>query len=229
MKQEQERALEIIELDTIERLNDIEHDKWIESERRVEREWKKQKLKLEEQAKKKEEERRRIKEEFEAEQKRLEQIAFEKRCLIIEQKEKQADLERRIQAYVDGISEIPVELFEVAETNPGKELCPFFVKTATCRYGNKCTRNHRRPKIGKILLIPGFFTNIHLDQSKATEYGNDLTLEYDENELLEQYKEFYTDAVTEFEKFGCMKHFVVCSNYEPHLRGHVFVEYSTER
>lgn len=225
----QEEALELVQLENIERLNDIEHDKWIESERRIERLWKIKQLKLEEQAKKREEERRLIQEEFEAEQKRIKQKAFEKRCLIEEEKLRHADLERRIQAYIDGCGEIPPELFEVAETNPGKEPCPFFEKSATCRFGNKCMRNHRKQKISKMLFIPGFFTNIRLDQSKSTEYGNDLTLEFDEKELIKDFKEFFIDAVPEFEKFGCLKHFAVCSNYEPHFRGLVFVEYDTER
>lgn len=195
----------------------------------MEREWKKLQLKLEEQARKKEAERQRIREEFEAEQKRIEQAANERKRFIEEEKQKQIDLEERIQKYVDGLGEIPPELFQIAETNPGKEVCPFFQKSSTCRFGNKCIRNHQRPKIGKMLFLPAFFTNIHLEQSKATEYGSDLTLEFDENELYKDFKEFFTDVVPEFEQLGCMRHFAVCSNYEPHLRGHVFVEYTSER
>lgn len=225
----EERALELIELDNIEQLNKIEHEKWIESELKVEREWAIQKCKLEEQAKKKEAERKRIQEEFEAEQKRIAVVEEEKKRLIEEEKQRQIDLERRIRAYIDGVGEVPPELLIDAETNPAKEMCQFFLKTAACRFGNKCLRNHKRPRLSKVLLMPAFFTNIHLDQSEATEYGNDLTLEYDENELITSFHRFFEDVVPEFENFGCIKHFVSCTNYEPHLRGHVLVEFTSQR
>lgn len=225
----EERALELIELDKIERLNKIQHELWLESELRVEREWAIKKSRLEEQAKKKEKERKRIQEEFEAEQKRIAKAEEEKKRLIDEEKRRQIDFERRIHEFIEGIGEIPSELLIEAESNPCKEICHFFMKKAACRFGNKCLRNHKRPRISKILLMSTFFNSIHLEQSKATEYGNDLTLEYDENELNTNFREFFADVVPEFERYGSVKHFVVCANYEAHLRGNVLVEYSSER
>lgn len=217
------------ELDRINHLNEIEHDKWIESERRIEKIWKKQQCKLEEQAKKLEEERRRIQEEFEAEQKRIADAAEEKRRVIWEQQQRQIDLENRIQAFIEGVGGVPSELMVEAETNPNKVLCTFFERTASCRFGHKCIKNHKRQKLSKILVMPAFFNNIHFEQSRETEYGSDITLEHDEIELYENFKEFFDDVIPEFEQFGHIEHFVVCNNYEPHLRGHVFVEYTSER
>lgn len=217
------------ELERINLLNEIEHDKWIASERRIEKNWKIQQCKLEEQAKKLEEERRRIQEEFEAEQKRIVEAEEEKSRLIREQQQRQIDLENRIKDFIEGFGEVPAELMVEAETNPTKELCSFFAKTASCRYGHKCIKNHKRYKLSKILVMPAFFNNIHLEQSRETEYGSDMTLEHDETELYEDFKEFFDDVVPEFEYFGHIEHFAVCNNYEPHLRGHVFVEYTTER
>lgn len=224
-----ERALELIELDTIRQINEIEHNKWLESEIQIERKWKEQQLKIEEQSKKAEEERRRIQDEFEAQQKRIEKVIEEKKRLLEEQREREIDLERRIQAFIDGVNEMPPELLIEAETNPSKGLCPFFTNTATCRFGNKCNRNHKRQKIGKILQVPAFFSNICLDQNKNTEYGNDLVLEHDEKDIYENFTEFFVDVVPEFERFGEIQHFVVCKNSAAQLRGYVFVEYSTER
>lgn len=229
IKQAQERTLEIIQLEHIERMNKIEHNKWIEYEIQIEAKWKERKSKIEEQAKKVEAERRRIQKEFEAEQKRIAVAAEEKKRLFEEQKQREIDLENRIQAYLNDSIEMPPELMVEAESNPGKEPCPYFGKTATCRFGNKCTKNHKRQKISKILMMPGFFTHIHLEQGKDNEYGADLSLEHDDNDLYEQFNEFFVDTVPEFERFGQIEHFVACKNYEPQLRGHVFVEYSSER
>lgn len=35
-------------------------------------------------------------------------------------------------------NELPPELLAVAETQPGKEQCQYFLKTGSCRFGNKC-------------------------------------------------------------------------------------------
>lgn len=227
--QAQQRALELLQLENIERMNAIEHNKWVEYEIQIEAKWTEHKLKIEEQAKKIEAERRRIQDEFEAEQKRIAEAAEEKKRLLDEQKQREIDLENRIQAYLDESIGMPAELMVEAETNPGKDPCSYFAKTATCRFGNKCTKNHKRPKISRILMMPGFFTHIHFEQSRDTEYGADLSLEHDDSELYEQFKEFFADVVPEFERFGRIEHFIACRNYEPHLRGHVFVEYSSER
>lgn len=229
IKEAQEKALELVQLENIKRMNEIEHQKWIESEIQVELRWKEQRLRIEEHTKRVEVERRRIQEEFESEQKRVDQAIEQKRRLIEEQRQREIDLENRIQAYLDDAIEMPAELMVEAETNPGKELCTYFAKTGSCRFGNKCAKNHKRYKIGKILMIPAFFNNIYLEQTKETEYGTDMALEHDEAELYESFQQFFVDVVPEFENFGHIEHFVVCRNFEPHLRGHVYVEYSTER
>lgn len=225
----EERALELILLENIEQMNKIEHNKWIEYEKQVELKWNEQKLKIEEHTKKVEAERRRIQEEFENEQKRVAQAVELKKQLIEEQRQREIDLERRIQAYIDGMDDKPPELLDEAETNPGKEQCPIFMKTSSCRFGNKCIRNHKRPKISRILMLPAFFINFCLDQSKETEYGNDISLEHDENDLNTDFNEFFADVIPEFENLGQILNFLVCKNTGPQLRGYVFVEYDSER
>lgn len=46
--------------------------------------------------------------------------------------------------------EPPAELKVMHETRPEAELCPFFSKTACCRFGDQCSRNHQYPGISKV-------------------------------------------------------------------------------
>lgn len=55
---------------------------------------------------------------------------------------------------------------------------------------------------------------------------SDLTLEYEEGDIYEEFKLFYEDVFPEFETIGHVTRFVVCCNYEPHLRGNVYVQFS---
>lgn len=195
----------------------------------MEKRWQEEQRRREDIRKTKEAERKRIQDEFEAEQKRIAQVAEEKLRREEEMMQMQEDLQRRIQEFVNSDGEMPPELHELAETNPGKELCTYFNKNGACRFGNKCSKNHIRPKISTTLFVPGFFSNIHLEHSRATEYGNDLTLEFEEYELYKAYQEFFEDIAPEFQKYGRVEHLVTCQNYEPHYRGNVYVEYSNER
>lgn len=43
------------------------------------------------------------------------------------------------------------------------------------------------------------------------------------------FREFYRDIRNEFEKYGRLTNLLVCCNREIHLRGNVYVSYSTER
>lgn len=81
----------------------------------------------------------------------------------------------------------------------------------------------------QIILIPNMFTHILLDQTKKTEYGNDIAFEFDDIDLYEKFAEFFIDVSVEFERFGKIQHFWVCSNDQPHLRGNLYVEYERQR
>lgn len=225
----EERALELAELEAIKQQNEIENEKWIESELKIEAEWRVHLRKLEAKKKVEEAEQQRKQAEFETREKRRAQAEEKKKRRIEEEIRFHEELQFKINEFLIGDGDLPIELKSNADTNPGNPLCQFFEKTATCKFGNKCLKNHSRPRISSILLIPRFFTNISLEQSKATEYGSDLTLEYNERDLYDDFKDFFDDAVPELEKFGRIIHFVVCHNYEPHLRGHVYVEYDCER
>jgi len=60
------------------------------------------------------------------------------------------------------------------------------------------------------------------------EADQDTSLEYDEKEAYENFKQFYEDTLPEFRKAGTVVQFKVCCNHEPHLRGNVYVQYTSE-
>lgn len=53
----------------------------------------------------------------------------------------------------------------------------------------------------------------------------DLILEYEEGELYNNFKDFYDDIVPEFKAAGHVVQVKICCNYEPHLRGNVYIQY----
>ncbi len=53
----------------------------------------------------------------------------------------------------------------------------------------------------------------------------DVDLEFEESETYQHFREFYDDTLPEFKEAGKVIQFKVCCNYEPHLRGNVFVQF----
>lgn len=212
-----------------EYLREETHRKWQEYDNLVQEQWKIKQEKLAKIAEAQEQERLRIRAEFDANKERLRKLKEEKLRLAEEKLEQHKRLADAIDRYINGSGDLPDELKINAESNPGKAMCPFFEKTSTCRYGMKCSRNHCRPGISRLLLIPNFFTHIRLDQSKHTEYGSDFCLEIDDSELYRDFNEFFNDVEPELSTFGRIITFCVCSNQEPHLRGHTYVEFDDQR
>ena len=60
----------------------------------------------------------------------------------------------------------------------------------------------------------------------SVKYSVDLTLEFEESELYQHFETFYYDILPEFKSVGCVVQLKVSCNYEPHLRGNVYVQYS---
>ena len=54
----------------------------------------------------------------------------------------------------------------------------------------------------------------------------DISLEYEDSDFYEHFREFYRDTLPEFEAAGQVVQFKVSCNYEQHLRGNVYVQYS---
>lgn len=225
----EQQTLELVRQQSDEHLRQETHRKWQEYDKLVQEEWRIKQEKLAKIQEAQEEEKCRIRAEFEANKERLRKLKEEKERLAEEKLEQHKRLADAIDRYIVGNGSLPDELKVNAESNPGKPTCPFFEKTSTCRYGIKCSRNHCRPGISRLLLIPNFFSHIRLDQSKQTEYGNDFSLEIDDSELYRDFNEFFNDIELELARFGNIINLCVCSNQEPHLRGHTYVEFDDQR
>ncbi|XP_076764384.1 uncharacterized protein LOC143431496 [Xylocopa sonorina] len=201
---------------------------WLEEEVRAQKEWqllqeRKQRawqLQLEQEAK--------VRQEFEAKQEAVRKKQEEEKRRREEDVRKREQLLKEIDDYIDNGIKTPEALREVIDSQPGKELCPFFTKTGACRYGDTCSRNHRRLCLSKVILVPGFYTHFSLEKNSA-EYDTDIGLEFENSETRQHFREFYKDVVPELESFGRIKTLKYCCNTEVHLRGNLYVEYYIER
>ncbi|KAK9694677.1 RNA recognition motif [Popillia japonica] len=187
------------------------HRRWIEVEQRAQEEWQilQDKLTLvrEESAR----QQTLIKAEWEKEQRKLKELEEKKLKEEEEKLKQQLLLQEQLENFIEKGGHIPKELQKILETNPNKPVCPFYKKVGACRFGDACSRNHQRPY-----------------QSMENEYGSN-SLEFESHERYSHFKEFFYDVLPELEKFGDIKQFEVCCNEEPHLRGNVYVEYSSSR
>ncbi|KAK3594908.1 hypothetical protein CHS0354_020565 [Potamilus streckersoni] len=109
------------------------------------------------------------------------------------------------------------------------ETCLFYSRTGACRFAERCSRAHPYPEVSRTLMFPGMYNHFELQQGLMEEYDLDIVLEYEDSEIYNNFKEFYEDVLPEFKKLGRVVQFKVSSNYEPHLRGNVYVQYRTKR
>ncbi|XP_031584727.1 U2 small nuclear ribonucleoprotein auxiliary factor 35 kDa subunit-related protein 2 [Oreochromis aureus] len=210
------------------------HEEWLERERIAQEEFRLRLEKEETARKRKEEEERMIKEEWEAQQRREQEEKEQK------QQEKR-DREEAVQKMLDEAEnqlenggpwmnpEAPVT---VSSENFGTERdvanCPFFLKTGACRFGDRCSRKHTYPTTSPTLMIRGMFRTFGMEESRRDDYDIDACLEHSEEEMQESFLEFYHDVLPEFKSVGKVLQFKVSCNYEPHLRGNVYVQFDTE-
>lgn len=79
------------------------------------------------------EQRMKIHKELEARNEELRKKEEEWRRKRKEQLQKREQLLKDIEDYADNGAKTPEALREIRETQPGKDLCPFFMKTNACR------------------------------------------------------------------------------------------------
>lgn len=103
-----------------------------------------------------------------------------------------------------------------------QEPCPFFLKTGACRFGDSCSRAHPVPVCSRTLLLRGLYGHLSLEPH----HGDDA-LETDERELQAHFEDFFWDVLGELRRVGTVRQLRVCRNLEPHLRGNVYVQYSS--
>uniref|UniRef100_A0A674GLE1 Zinc finger CCCH-type, RNA binding motif and serine/arginine rich 2 n=1 Tax=Taeniopygia guttata TaxID=59729 RepID=A0A674GLE1_TAEGU len=121
------------------------------------------------------------------------------------------------------------EEFKNLGTEKDRANCPFYIKTGSCRFGDRCSRKHNYPTSSKTLLVRGMFITFGMEQCRRDDYDTDASLEYSDEETYQQFLEFYEDVLPEFQNVGKVVQFKVSCNYEPHLRGNVYVQYQSEK
>nr|XP_023679686.1 U2 small nuclear ribonucleoprotein auxiliary factor 35 kDa subunit-related protein 2 isoform X2 [Paramormyrops kingsleyae]XP_023679687.1 U2 small nuclear ribonucleoprotein auxiliary factor 35 kDa subunit-related protein 2 isoform X2 [Paramormyrops kingsleyae]XP_023679688.1 U2 small nuclear ribonucleoprotein auxiliary factor 35 kDa subunit-related protein 2 isoform X2 [Paramormyrops kingsleyae] len=205
------------------------HLEWMERERVAQEEFNLIREREEMAKRKQEEEERRIKEEWEAREKREKEEREQK------QQEKR-DREEAVQKMLDqaesqldcsGLWKNPEAPMDYG-TEKDRANCPFFLKTGACRFGERCSRKHAHPTCSSTLMIRGMFVTFGMEQCRRDDYDTDASLEYSEEDVQQQFLEFFEDVLPEFKSAGKVVQFKVSCNFEPHLRGNVYVQYDTE-
>ncbi|CAB3249868.1 unnamed protein product [Arctia plantaginis] len=226
----EQELMETLMLEQIKKSNKEENDKWIQAEKINIEQWNKLQEEREKLHQKHLEQVAKIKLEFELEQKNKKIEEERLKEVQRKHKKKQAIFMHNLDKFLSGdADEPPSELRVIHETRPNAELCPFFFKTACCRFGDQCSRNHQYPGISKVLLATNFFTHFGLSNANLNEYDTDIMLEYEDSDTYKEFKEFFFDVISEFEKFGKITQFKVCKNHEKHLRGNTYIEFAELR
>lgn len=60
-----------------------------------------------------------------------------------------------------------------------------------------------------MLLGTNFYVHFGLSNANLNEYDTDIMLEYEDNDTYKEFKEFFYDVLSEFEKFGRIIQFKV--------------------
>ncbi|KAM9366159.1 U2 small nuclear ribonucleoprotein auxiliary factor 35 kDa subunit-related protein 2 [Symphorus nematophorus] len=210
------------------------HEEWLERERLAQEEFRLRSEREEAALKRREEEERMIKEEWEAQQRREQEEREQKQ-------QERRGREEAVQKMLDEAEnqldnggpwmnpEAPVtENSENFGTERDVANCPFFLKTGACRFGDRCSRKHVYPTASPTLMIRSMFTTFGMEESRRDDYDTDAWLEHSEEELQESFLEFYHDVLPELKSVGKVVQFKVSCNYEPHLRGNVYIQFDTE-
>ncbi|CAL8245146.1 unnamed protein product [Lota lota] len=210
------------------------HEEWLERERLAQEAFQLRSEREEAARKRQEDEERRIKEEWESQQKKEEE---EKEHKQQERKNREEAVQKMLDQAESQLSnpgpwmnpEAPkAENSENYGTERDVQNCPFFLKTGACRFGDRCSRRHAYPTSSSTLMIRGMFVTFGMDQCHRDDYDTDASLEHSEEDLHEHFLEFYHDVLPEFQSLGRVVQFKVSCNFEPHLRGNVYVQFNTE-
>lgn len=106
-----------------------------------------------------------------------------------------------------------------------KDMCSFYMKNGSCRYGSQCTKKHTWPTISKTLLFAHFYQNSPLEISLAE--GQKIPNEKLE-EVVSNLEQWYAEVFLEICKFGEILELHILDNIGDHLLGNVFVKFVAE-
>ncbi|XP_037006658.2 putative U2 small nuclear ribonucleoprotein auxiliary factor 35 kDa subunit-related protein 1 [Artibeus jamaicensis] len=190
------------------------HEEWLLREQKAQEEFRIKKEKEEATRKWQEEQDRKLREEYQRrEREQKEQKLQEKR-------------EKELKSAATWQNPEPPMCLRVTEKD--QINCPFYSKTGACRFGDRCSRKHNFPTSSPTLLIRSMFTTFGMEQCRRDDYDPEASLEYSEEEIYQQFLDFYEDVLPEFKNVGKVVQFKVSCNFEPHLRGNVYVQYQSK-
>ena len=123
---------------------------------------------------------------------------------------------------------------QLPSTGKPKEICRFYDKVGSCRFGDNCSRHHEKVDTSNTLLLRGMFSTFAfdiVDRAQKTLEGDvdDIWLEHSDTDLYDEFVEFYNDVIPELETYGSVVQFKVCCNRDKHLLGNVYVQYKHQR
>ncbi|NWI33359.1 U2AFM protein, partial [Sula dactylatra] len=199
------------------------HEQWLLREEKAQEEFKLKKEKEEAARKRQEEEERKIKEEWEEQQRKEREAAQQKQQ------------EKREREVIPGmLKKMPHEDMEYGITlllflNTVLNQKMYYSSSLPDSSNRTCSRKHNYPTSSKTLLVRGMFLTFGMEQCRRDDYDTDASLEYSDEETYQQFLEFYEDVLPEFQNVGKVVQFKVSCNYEPHLRGNVYVQYQSEK
>ena len=90
-------------------------------------------------------------------------------------------------------------LAKIIGSEEDKANCPFYFKNGACRYGERCTRLHRKPTKSLTLLFMHMYQNPEI--AKALAEGHQVSDDKIIQET-EQFESFYAKAFLEIVRFG---------------------------
>ncbi|KAL6453546.1 SPAP8A3.06 Splicing factor U2AF 23 kDa subunit [Candida maltosa Xu316] len=101
-------------------------------------------------------------------------------------------------------------------------LCSFYTKIGACRHGERCSKKHMRPTTSNTIMLSNLYQNPKLNQ----QVDGDDTAKLTEEQVQEQFDQFYKDVFVGISKIGKIDALVVCENENDHLNGNVYVQFS---
>ncbi|PKI83550.1 hypothetical protein MVES1_002620 [Malassezia vespertilionis] len=104
-------------------------------------------------------------------------------------------------------------------TEQDKDNCSFYLKIGACRHGERCSRKHIHPISSRTILLSNVYQNPR---------HTDPQCPLSDEELQQQFDDFYTDFFAELCLYGELCEMHVCDNVGDHLIGNVYARYETE-
>lgn len=90
----------------------------------------------------------------------------------------------------------------------GRSTCPSYFQRKRLLI-NRCSRKHDHPSSSSTLMIRGMFVTFAMEQIRRDDYDTDASLEFSEEEMRQQFRDFYDDVLPEFRNAGKVVQFKV--------------------